>query len=330
MAVGTVCLHSVGHGFVGQIASRGAELKPERQLQRYAAWPRIENHLDAKSEAPSIQFVSARFGGAFLSMLAACAMLVAPLAQADAKTIAGSTSSAPSSKFSKQMDARPPASALRATPGGKIGGTAATKPNPFAATMSARPPTAAVKAAPAAAVASAAAGAAAATAVSTKAALPAATPAPAAKPPAPPATAVSAPAPLAAAPVPAATPAPAPAPAKAPEPQTIVNNKTIIREKTIVVQAPEPPPVVIAPPSPFGGTVVAAPAPVYVEAAPPPSFTDVAVQVGAAMAVKAVADAVMPSPEKVMQDQIRKDERELDKQSEQIRQLQSQLAELKK
>merc|ERR1719436_1424427 len=93
LAAGSVCLHSASQGFVGQCASRGAALRPERQPQRYAAWPRVE-HVAAEPESSAAQVLSARFGGAFLSMLAACAMLVAPLAQAEAKTIGGSTSNA--------------------------------------------------------------------------------------------------------------------------------------------------------------------------------------------------------------------------------------------
>lgn len=93
--------------------------------------------------------------------------------------------------------------------------------------------------------------------------------------------------------------------------------------KTEYVQAPA---VVVAPPL-FGSNYVAT-APVFVESAPP-SLGDVAVSVGAAMAIKAVADVISPSPEKVMQNQLREDERMLDKQQEQIRQLQNQLIDLK-
>mmetsp|Transcript_77943 Transcript_77943/g.198054 ORF Transcript_77943/g.198054 Transcript_77943/m.198054 type:complete len:194 (+) Transcript_77943:3-584(+) len=193
------------------------------------------------------------------------------------------------------MSARPPASALQASPSGTIGGTAPTapaaKPNPFAATMSARPPASAIAAAGAAGTATAVVGAAPAVAP----VLPAAVP----------------------------TPKPAAAPAPAKEPPTIIN-RTIIRETTVVVQAPPPTPVVVG--SPYGGVGYAAPVAIF----EPPSLADIAVGVGMGMAVKAIADVVMPSPDKVLNGQMRQDEREMDKQQDQIRQLQSQLADMKK
>jgi len=114
----------------------------------------------------------------------------------------------------------------------------------------------------------------------------------------------------------------------------VVNNTTIIKEK-IVYAEPAAPQVIVAPSpygSPMGGMVAPAPmfAPEPVVVAPAPSVGDLLVGAGAAMATKAIVDAIAPSPEKQMQEQMRQDERKLDQQAELLRQLQNQLAEAKK
>lgn len=121
-----------------------------------------------------------------------------------------------------------------------------------------------------------------------------------------------------------------PAPRAAVPPRVV--NKTTVIEKTTVVVPPPPPPVVVAPPpvmSPFG----MAPAPVIV-AAPPPTLGDVIVGAAVNSAINgAIASTVPRGPsvnDRIMENQIRQDERQLDRQAAQIEDLQRELRDLKK
>jgi len=113
---------------------------------------------------------------------------------------------------------------------------------------------------------------------------------------------------------------------RAAAPPTVINRTTVI-EKTNVIVAPPPPPVVVAPPpmmSPYG---MAAP---VIVAAPPPTLGDIIV--GAAIG-SAINSAIPHGPsvtDRIMENQIRQDERQLDRQAAQIDDLQRELRELKK
>lgn len=76
-----------------------------------------------------------------------------------------------------------------------------------------------------------------------------------------------------------------------------------------------------------GGMMVGAPA--YVQPAPPPTLGELAAGVAVGMAVKAAVETVAPPPEKVLSNQMRQDERQIDKQSMEIQQMQRELMELK-
>lgn len=110
-------------------------------------------------------------------------------------------------------------------------------------------------------------------------------------------------------------------------PQVI--NNTVVVEKTVVVPHPVAPPVIVAPSpvygaSPFmGGSMYGAP--LYVE--PAPTLGEVAATVGAAMVVKSIVDA--NSPDRVLANQIRQDERQLDRQQNQIKELEKQIQDMK-
>mmetsp|Transcript_31305 Transcript_31305/g.68588 ORF Transcript_31305/g.68588 Transcript_31305/m.68588 type:complete len:236 (+) Transcript_31305:52-759(+) len=119
-------------------------------------------------------------------------------------------------------------------------------------------------------------------------------------------------------------PPPRPSAPRAAEPPR-VENKTTVVEKTVIVAPPPPPPVVVAPPvSPFGGMMGA---PVVV--APPPTLGDVVV--GAA--ISSAINSAMPKPpsttDRIMENQIRQDERQMDRQQSQIEDMQRELRELK-
>jgi len=120
-----------------------------------------------------------------------------------------------------------------------------------------------------------------------------------------------------------------PAPRAAVPPRIV--NKTTIVNKTVVVPPP-PPPVVVAPPpviSPFG----MAAAPVIV-AAPPPTLGDIIVGAAVNSAIHgAIASTVPHGPsvnDRIMENQIRQDERQLDRQAAQIEDLQREMRDLKK
>mmetsp|Transcript_23322 Transcript_23322/g.51518 ORF Transcript_23322/g.51518 Transcript_23322/m.51518 type:complete len:239 (-) Transcript_23322:84-800(-) len=125
---------------------------------------------------------------------------------------------------------------------------------------------------------------------------------------------------------PAARPAPPRAAPRAAEPR--VENKTTIVNKTVIV-AP-PPPAVIAPApvvSPYGmGMGMMSP----VVVAPPPTIGDIVV--GAA--IGSAINSAMPHPpsgtDRMLENQIRQDERQMDRQASQIEDMKRELAELKK
>mmetsp|Transcript_148292 Transcript_148292/g.413025 ORF Transcript_148292/g.413025 Transcript_148292/m.413025 type:complete len:222 (+) Transcript_148292:62-727(+) len=98
-----------------------------------------------------------------------------------------------------------------------------------------------------------------------------------------------------------------------------VINKTTVVEKTNVVVAPPPPPAVIMAPA----SVIVAP--------PPPTVGDIIV--GAAVS-SALNSAIAPhgptTTDRIMENQIRQDERQLDRQAVQIEELQRELRDLKK
>jgi len=127
---------------------------------------------------------------------------------------------------------------------------------------------------------------------------------------------------------------PPPAARQAMEPPKVINKTTVV-QKTVVVQPP-PPPVVVAPAvvvapspmiSPFGAV-----APVIV--APPPTLGDIIVGAAVNGAINSAVNSTIPrgpsTTDRIMENQIRQDERQLDRQANQIEDLQRELRELKK
>lgn len=90
---------------------------------------------------------------------------------------------------------------------------------------------------------------------------------------------------------------------------------------TTYVQAPAQPAYV----APVAAAPVAV-APVVAPPAPGISLGEAAVAVGAGMAFGAMMDAIAPSPEKVMQNQMKEDERKLDEQSRKLDALKAELS----
>merc|ERR1719507_1495041 len=110
---------------------------------------------------------------------------------------------------------------------------------------------------------------------------------------------------------------PPPAARQAMEPPRVINKTTVV-QKTVVVPPP-PPPVIVAPPpviSPFGMAV----APVVV--APPPTVGDIIVGAAVNGAINSAINSTIPrgpsTTDRIMENQIRQDERQLDRQSSQI------------
>jgi hypothetical protein len=119
---------------------------------------------------------------------------------------------------------------------------------------------------------------------------------------------------------------PPPAARQAMEPPRVINKTTVV-QKTVVVPPP-PPPVIIAPTpmfSPFGAPVVVA---------PPPTVGDIIVGAAVSGAINSTINSTIPrgpsTTDRIMENQIRQDERQLDRQSSQIDDLQRELRELKK
>jgi len=113
------------------------------------------------------------------------------------------------------------------------------------------------------------------------------------------------------------------------EPPRVINKTTVV-QKTVVVPPP-PPPVIVAPSpvvSPFGMAAV----PVIV--APPPTIGDIIVGAAVNGAVNSAINSTIPrgpsTTDRIMENQIRQDERQLDRQAAQIDDLQRELRELKK
>jgi len=120
---------------------------------------------------------------------------------------------------------------------------------------------------------------------------------------------------------------------KAPPPSrtapNVINKTTVVERTTTVVAPPPPPPVVVAPPPimapPIGFGIGMAP----VVVAPPPTIGDVIV--GAAVS-SAIHSAVPHGPsvnDRILENQQRQDERQMDRQAAQIEDLQRELSELK-
>merc|ERR1712008_96828 len=106
--------------------------------------------------------------------------------------------------------------------------------------------------------------------------------------------------------------------------------KTTVVQRTVVVPAP-PPLVIVAPPpvfSPFGMGV----APVIF--APPPTIGDIIVGAAVNGAVNSAINSTIPrgpsTTDRILDNQMRQDGRQLDRQSAQIDDLQRELRELKK
>jgi len=120
-----------------------------------------------------------------------------------------------------------------------------------------------------------------------------------------------------------------PPPKAAPRPAVV--NKTTVINKTVVVPPPAPSVVVAPPVTPFGMGMMA-PAPVVV--APAPSLGDVIVGnvIGSAIS-NAIAPRVDRGPtgtDRMLENQMRQDERMMDRQANQIEDLQRELQDLKK
>jgi len=111
---------------------------------------------------------------------------------------------------------------------------------------------------------------------------------------------------------------------------TNVINKTTVVEKNTTVVVPPPAPVVVAPPvvAPMGMGYGMGMAPVVV--APPPTLGEIVV--GAAVS-SAIHSAVVPHGpsvnDRILENQQRQDERQMDRQANQIEDLQRELAQLK-
>jgi len=121
---------------------------------------------------------------------------------------------------------------------------------------------------------------------------------------------------------------PPPAARRAMEPPKVINKTTVV-QKTVVVPPPAPPVIVAPPPviSPFGAV-----APVIV--APPPTVGDIIVGAAVNGAINSAINSTIPrgpsTTDRIMENQMRQDERQLDRQAAQIEDLQRELRDLKK
>jgi len=130
------------------------------------------------------------------------------------------------------------------------------------------------------------------------------------------------------------------APPRAPRPA--VSNRTTVINKTTIVQAPAPPPavvvapppVVVAPPmvSPFGMGMVAAP----VVVAPPPTIGEMVAGAVVGSAINSVVNGAIngghrgsSTTDRILENNQRQDERQLDKQASEIELLKQELQDIK-
>lgn len=117
---------------------------------------------------------------------------------------------------------------------------------------------------------------------------------------------------------------------------SVTNNTTVIKKETVVVAPPAPPPVVVAP-APvmgmgYGGMGMGmGMAPVVV--APPPTLGEVVAGAVIGGAINGAINSTIPrgpsTTDRMLENQQRQDERQLDKQSMQLEALQRELQDLK-